>query len=110
MNCRLKDLPALEPHSAVRPPESKPSTNQLGGAHLKQLHRLSQLTSPTEISPALVWHQGDILFADTESHLGVLSKKTVGVRVIRWRSSMGRTVEKLSLLGPPNRKGAKSYC
>jgi len=77
MNCRLKDLPALEPHSAARPPEDKPSTKQLGGAHLKQCHRLSQLTSPTEISPASVWQQGDILFAgtDTESHLGVSSKK-----------------------------------
>ena len=42
-----------------------------------QCRRLSQLTSPTEISPASVWQQGDILFADTdtESHLGVSSKK-----------------------------------
>ena len=76
MNCRLKDLPAREPHSAARPPEGKPITNQLGGVHLKQRRRLSQLTSPTEISPASVWHHNDILFAetDTESHLGVASK------------------------------------
>ena len=36
MNSRLKDLAALEPYPAARPPEKgKPNANQLGGYQLK---------------------------------------------------------------------------